>query len=197
MKRVGVAALLAAAVSSCCVGGAQAAVVIFSGLPAITFADGVFSHDLSGGFADGFYAKSPTSAVNGYGQDREFIRFNNAVTLNSLSIGKCLQCFDSQPSTFTVNLYNAGASLVGTQTVTASSTPQTLAFNTGDVEKVEFTFDGTNGSNPFNDGRKVAWYTVSDVTYSAGVVEPAIWGLLIGGFGLAGAAMRRRRQREA
>jgi hypothetical protein len=197
MKRVGVAALLAAAVSSCCVGAAQAAVVIFSGLPAISWADGVFSHNLSGDFPDGFYAQSPTSAVNGFGQDHEFIRFNNAVTLNSLSIGKCQQCFDSQPSTFTVNLYNAGASLVGTQTVTASSTPQTLAFDTGGVQKVEFTFDGITGSNPYEDGRKVAWYEVSDVTYTAGVVEPAVWALMIGGFGLAGAALRRRRQREA
>jgi hypothetical protein len=36
--------------------------------------------------------------------------------------------------------------------------------------------------------------TLHSITYSAGVPEPAAWTLMIGGFGLAGAALRQRRR---
>ena len=37
----------------------------------------------------------------------------------------------------------------------------------------------------------------SFLSTTAGVPEPATWGLMLGGFGMAGAAMRRRRRTMA
>ena len=44
--------------------------------------------------------------------------------------------------------------------------------------------------------RKNSWVFLSEVSFggpSRGVPEPATWGLMIAGFGMAGAALRRRR----
>jgi hypothetical protein len=171
-------------------------------LAAKTFADGTFSWNLSGDLPDGFYdfeyPTNPYTAINGFGQNGEFIQFDHAVVLNSLAIGKCGFCYDSHPTTFTVNLYNSGSVLIDSRTVLVSSlkgssTQETLRFNESGVSKVEFTFAGTDGSQGYADGRKTAWYTVSDVAYSLGVPEPALWALMVGGFGLAGGLLRRRR----
>jgi hypothetical protein len=45
-----------------------------------------------------------------------------------------------------------------------------------------------------NQANGVETYNLNDLTFgtAAGVPEPAAWGMMIGGFGLAGAAMRRR-----
>jgi len=178
---------------------ASAAVVMFQvgdDVRSTTFADGVFSYDLSGVRSDGFYGVSPFSAINGYGQNGEYIRFNGPVTLGSLSIVQCAACYNSNPTLFTVNLYDASAILIDSKSVSASSTEQTLTFNRQDVSKVEFTFSGTDGTNPYGDGRDVAWYQVSNISYF-GVPEPATWAMMIGGFGLAGATLRRRNARSA
>ena len=48
--------------------------------------------------------------------------------------------------------------------------------------------------------RKTEWAFLSEVSFggmSGAVPEPATWGLMIGGFGLAGAALRRRRAEVA
>lgn len=166
--------------------------------PATSFADGTFSTDLSGIFHDGFYPYlGLTSATNGVGQNGEFIRFSKPVTLKSLSIGKCFFCYDSHPATFTVKLYNAAAGLVDSRSVAASSTLQELTFEDKGITKVEFTFAGDDGTNPYGDGRRVAFYEVRDVFYSLSAPEPAAWTMMIGGFGLTGAALRRRRARAA
>lgn len=58
---------------------------------------------------------------------------------------------------------------------------------TGEFDQVTFT------------DRDETWHGIQigigDVVPQAGVPEPASWALMIGGFGLAGAAMRRRRSR--
>ena len=175
---------------------ANAALVFFNGEPATAFADGLFSQYLSGSKADGFYRDGPpTRAINGYGQNGEFIQFNGPVRLSSLILGRCESCYNSHPATFTVRLYNMQSVLIGSQSITGSSTEQLLTFDQDDVSKVAFTFEGTDGTNPYGDGRDVAWYSVADITYflTGGVPEPATWVMMIAGFGLVGTAMRRRR----
>lgn len=176
-------------------GTANAAVVDFSsGPPATSWADGTFTTNLSGIFPDGFFmlGGNPASAYNGYGQDNEKIIFNNAVTLNSLLLGKCNVCFDATPSFFTVNLYNSASNLIGAGSVTATPGLQLLTFNISGVKSIAFTFSGQSG-NPYNgDTRSVAWYNVQDVTYNP-VPEPGVWALMISGFGMAGAMIRRRK----
>lgn len=200
MKKYAVATAAAAALLSAA-HTASAAVVMFGVAPpaATTFADGTFSSNLSGVQPDGFYGVGNFAAYNGYGQNGEYIHFKAPVTLNSLKIGACTYCFDSHPAIFTVNLYNAGSVLIDSKSITASSTEETLTFDRPNTTKVEFTFEGADGSNPYGDGRDVAWYQVRDIFYSEGVPEPAIWALMIGGFGLVGGELRRRRSavREA
>ncbi len=50
-------------------------------------------------------------------------------------------------------------------------------------------------SNSGGPGGALIEFTASDVTAAGAVPEPAQWALMLGGFGLAGAAMRRRRAR--
>ncbi len=56
--------------------------------------------------------------------------------------------------------------------------------NNGDADTIVYTPDGYQG-----------FKTVAEV--GAGVPEPATWALMIGGFGMAGAALRRRRSATA
>jgi PEP-CTERM motif len=52
----------------------------------------------------------------------------------------------------------------------------------------------TGGSHTiqFNQGGPTNWTFVSEVTFSGAIPEPASWAMMIAGFGLVGAAMRRR-----
>ena len=187
-------AMASALTLTCAASGASAALVIFDGVQSSMFVDGIFSKNLSGLYDDGFGAVGLTAARNSYGRNGQYIRFNGPVTLSSLYLGKCNGCYDSHPTTFTVNLYNVSAVLIGSQTMFASSTEQLLTFNKSEVAKVEFTFAGTDGTDPYNDGREVAWYQVRDISYFLNAVpEPATWALMISGFGMVGSALRRRR----
>ena len=56
--------------------------------------------------------------------------------------------------------------------------------NNGDADTIVYTPDGYRG-----------FQTVAQI--GAGVPEPAAWALMIGGFGMAGAALRRRRSATA
>lgn len=77
------------------------------------------------------------------------------------------------------------------------------------VEKVEVTLARMTGLSVFNfDQRRIAAFSIRPVTsnrsvqfdeiayrpHLAGVPEPATWALMIGGFGLAGASLRRSRR---
>ena len=80
MKRIILGIVLAVLAFS-----ANASVVQFSGNPATTFADGTFSTNLSGDYADGFATLDNVTAFNNYGQNGEFINFNGPVTLKASS----------------------------------------------------------------------------------------------------------------
>jgi hypothetical protein len=194
MKRF-VTAVSASVVAMATLGGAaNAAVVNFSGSPATTFADGTFTSNLSS-FPDGFYTIDSTTAFNGYGQNGLAIIFNAATIFNSLKLAKCRFCLDTSPSSYTVSLFDSASGLLTTQSVTPTSGYQTLTFNMAGVKSVVFGFTG-GLLNLYGDGRTVAWYETSDVTYGNAVMnavpEPASWAMLITGFGLVGGAMRRR-----
>ena len=191
-------AIAAAAAITSLAATAQASVVQFTGSPSTSWADGTFTTGL-GPFTDGFYEyQGVTSAYNGYGQDGEEIFFNAPETLNSLSISKCAGCYDSHPTLYTVNLFDAASAFIGSQSAVAGALPVLLTFNTPGVKTIQFTYSGQDGTTPYgvgDAGRHPAWFKVSDITYGlgVGVPEPATWALMIGGFGLAGAALRRRR----
>jgi hypothetical protein len=72
---------------------AEASVIKFSGAPATTFADGTFTHNLTGLWNDGFArGVSDFWAYNNYGGNGESILFNAPVTLNSLRTTNCGGC---------------------------------------------------------------------------------------------------------
>jgi PEP-CTERM motif len=187
--------ILAASVAALALAApANAAVVNFSGSPATSFADGTFTNNLSGSFPDGFYQIDATTAFNGYGQNGLSIIFNAPTVLNSLKIAKCRFCQDANPGSYIVSLFSAASNLLASQSVTPTSGYQTLTFNTAGVKSVVFNFTGGDPIG-YGDGRTVAWYETSAVTYGgAAVPEPAAWALMLAGFGLTGAAMRRRQK---
>jgi hypothetical protein len=82
----------------------------------------------------------------------------------------------------TFGLYNSGVLVHTSAGLDASATPKFLASGySGLVDEVR-----VNGARDF--------FVMDNVTYNATAApEPAAWALMIGGFGLAGAALRRRR----
>jgi hypothetical protein len=189
--------------------GADASTLIFSGdsqgtSPYTTFADGTFSTNLSGDHPDGFYHFGPpTNALNGFGQSGEKIFFTSPVELNSLTLSNVPMTLPVggtdplSPTTITVLTFDSSNNQLSSQTVSPFGK---LTFNEMGVSTVEFDFTG--GTDAYGDGRLVAWYIVSDVTYSASDVsgtvpaipEPSTWAMLLIGFvGIGFAAYRRRR----
>jgi hypothetical protein len=90
--------------------------------------------------------------------------------------------------------------------LTTSQTWSAALFNAGSIpnQRVEFTAPGASKISPFDkfiirvgyvtpvSPTRYSWSASWDNTF-VGVPEPATWGLMIGGFGLAGVALRRRR----
>ena len=190
--------ILAAAALALASTAASAAVVQFPApFPSTGWTDGTFTHDISGPFPDGFYQFSgPTDAYNGFGQYGLQIIFDNPVTLNSLMLGRCSTCFDSNPTAFTVTLTDSATIVIGNGSV-GNGPLSLLTFNTPGVKAITFGFYGSSGNPYAGDSRTVAWYEVKDVTYNAAVPEPASWAMLVAGFGLVGAAARLRKQAGA
>lgn len=174
---------------------ANASVVTFDGDPALSWAGGTFTYGLSGDYLDGFFTQgaASTSAYNGYGQSGESIGFNSPVTLESLDLMECGFCQGGAPVDYTVALFDRFGVPLTSQTVLPTTSPQTLVFDTPGVSTVTFTFDG--GSNLFGDGRSVAWYVVSNVTFDD-VPEPAAWSLMLLGVAAAGSLARHSRARR-
>ena len=78
------------------------------------------------------------------------------------------------------------------QTVTLDSLPglQTFTFNRTGLVSLTFKAVTTNEIQTDN-------FVLDAVSATAGVPEPATWALMLGGFGLAGSALRRRRAAPA
>lgn len=74
----------------------------------------------------------------------------------------------------------------------SSTAPTFYSFNKSSVDAVVFTsFGGVQHAGYDGDG---AHFAIDDVTFASanGVPEPAAWAMMLAGFGLVGAAMRRR-----
>jgi hypothetical protein len=82
---------------------------------------------------------------------------------------------------------------------------QTIGTNIGDTYRISFNLNGGGGSfysdlstngdvtGIGGNGIDVLAYAQSGLPHAGGVPEPASWALMIGGLGLAGAALRRQR----
>ena len=121
------------------------------------------------------------------------IGFNSPVTLESVDLMECGFCQGTPPTDYTVSLFDRYGIPLISQTVLATTSPQTLVFDTSGVSTVTFTFDG--GSNLFGDGRSVAWYVVSNVTF-LDVPEPASWSLMLLGVAAVGSLARHSNRRR-
>ena len=112
------------------------------------------------------------------------IRFDvtpgNTFTLNSFDIGSYLNVSRS----VTVSVFNLDYNLLTTYNLAVAGSPQSngfVGFTTSTGYILQVGPDGYNGG-------------ISNLSFSTNAVpEPANWAMLIAGFGLVGATLRRRR----
>lgn len=90
-----------------------------------------------------------------------------------------------------------GGNLVDTTTaVLNTSGPSLLTFGWSNIDRVEFSISGGTPSGLPGGGNYFALDNLS-VGPAGGVPEPAVWMMMIVGFGLAGASLRQRRMAVA
>jgi hypothetical protein len=109
----------------------------------------------------------------------------DGVSLYSFDIGSYLGALETSE----VRVYNGDySSLLFQHTYNLSSSAVTVSPELSSLNGLHIQFSGTPG-----------YMAIDNITVEAGqifaatVPEPAAWALMIGGFGLAGAALRRRR----
>ncbi len=143
--------------------------------------------DVNGGVTD----HSP----NGLG----YVAYDNGASTNKITFDKAV----TLPSFFFANFFGGTNFTVNFKGFTNANdaTPvvditrtynQTTGPNNGGYQWIEETGFGSTPIRAFSfTGQQ--FKQLDDMTVSLAVPEPATWGLMIGGFGLAGAALRRRR----
>lgn len=153
--------------------------VDFDGSPALVFANGTFSSELSTFCGDGFwnYARdSITKAYNGCGQTGEYILFTAPITLESLEVASCLIC--PQPSDdLTISLFDASDNFLSSRLVLLSNRYQEVSLGVENVSKVLFTFlsnvfEYTDPNGTYLSESPVGWYELKDIKYSGTNLNP-------------------------
>jgi hypothetical protein len=92
-------------------------------------------------------------------------------------------------ATLVVSGFNGATLLFGTEAVLNTSGPSFLTFGWSGIDKVTFSISGGTPSGLPGGGD---YFAVDDLSISF-VPEPQSWAMMIAGFGLVGATMRRRR----
>jgi hypothetical protein len=155
--------------------------------PAGTFDGGTISN-----------APLPTDGIiqlfGGEGTGPNTITFSSAVLNPVMAIWSLGQ--GGHPTNFTFTTSNISLESGGPSNE-YGGLPITLAGNvvTGIEGNGTIQFNGLVNSITWTNTSPENWYgfTVGTAGVAGGVPEPAAWSLMIGGFGLAGAALRRRR----
>ena len=99
-------------------------------------------------------------------------------------------------ATLLVNGFNNGALVDTTTAVLNTAGPSFLTFGWSNVDRLEFSISGGSSAGLGGSGNYFALDNLS-VGPAGGVPEPAVWTMMITGFGLAGASLRRRRMAVA
>ncbi|WP_294329795.1 PEPxxWA-CTERM sorting domain-containing protein [uncultured Sphingomonas sp.] len=189
--RTRVLTLLAAATAAVAAPSvASAATTINGTLPVVQFNVGN-----TGGFAAGGTFTNTSAVVSGTGTgDFSSITAGAGVVLSSVTatVGSAIS-FSSAFGSFagTVSSFNAStsplSSVLSLYTVGTFTPTGTLAAFSPGAASLTFTFNQTGGAGSAISGS----FTLASPP--SGVPEPATWGMMIAGAGMAGAAVRRRR----
>ena len=133
-----------------------------------------------------------------FGSNGDF--FNGPVTISTANGGQANTIF-GQPTTNFADGRGGPLSFGPNDQYAAFATPTPIRFTIGDnfIGLRAVTASGTFYGYAFTTNNvlnTVGFESVADraVTATQGVPEPASWALMLGGFGLAGTAMRRRRR---
>jgi hypothetical protein len=116
----------------------------------------------------------------GYISSAPFITFTNYDV--STAFSSLVADQTSAASTYT----DLGSGVIYAQT-------NILSTSDGTTVNINFNVDGLAALNASRGGNFATGGSVLQAAQQAGVPEPASWALMIGGFGLAGASLRRRR----
>jgi hypothetical protein len=209
--KIGKAALLGAAGAAIVFASATAA---SAAVTTITFDDRISAGtiDTLGFIEDGEYGfPSPTADFQTWGANNAFnadpggatlfsfgqgtnTLFNTVTTVFSvlsIDVGDEFNgAFGDIPSSIVFGGLDIHGNAIATQTVALSGAPGLTTITLGAAFKniVEFEWTGSD---------QIDNLVVSDERFTGGVPEPASWALMIAGFGMAGAMMRRRRRLAA
>jgi hypothetical protein len=129
------------------------------------------------GFSAGIVSPNH-DAYNGFNAVASFSTVSGTFTLNSLYLTAAFG-----PELVDFNAYLGGVLQHSVSLSATDSGPTFYVLDWANIDTV--TFQGEDGHAAIDD---------ISVNAQGGVPEPAAWALMIGGFGLTGAALRRRRQ---
>jgi hypothetical protein len=131
------------------------------------------------------YSNSPAAyAQSGFGEIRFDVLTPGTLTLDSIDLGG----WPNTPRTIAVRVYDLSYNLLASSNPVAPALSLlTVNFGQSSTSGLIFQF----GLDGFNGGIQNVTFSFNDGTDV--VPEPASWAMLIAGFGLVGATLRRRR----
>lgn len=141
------------------------------------------------GYANGVVSggNSACGCASDVGQPTQSISSATAFTLNS---GYFTSAWNDG-ATLVVKGLSGSTELFSTSAVLNTTGPSLLTFNWAGIDRVTFSISGGTDAGLGGGGD---YFALDNLSINvAGVPEPASWAMLIAGFGLVGATMRRRR----